>query len=52
VELGVDSESLTGAQRLYEQVGMHPVMEYDMFQKVLREATTPSVEPEPRMQEL
>ncbi|MBA3825346.1 MAG: GNAT family N-acetyltransferase [Ktedonobacterales bacterium] len=50
VELGVDAESLTGAQRLYEQVGMHPVMEYDLFQKELRAASPP--DPEPRMQEL
>jgi mycothiol synthase len=50
VELGVDAESLTGAQRLYEQVGMRPVMEYDVFQKALRAASSP--ESEPRMQEL
>ena len=52
VELGVDAESLTGAQRLYEQVGMHPAMEYDGFQKVLREGADATPDPEPRMQEL
>ncbi len=52
VELGVDAESLTGAQRLYEEVGMRPVMEFDILQKVLRAASVPPTEPEPRMQEL
>jgi len=35
VELGVDSESLTGATRLYESVGMHPVRSFERWEKLL-----------------
>jgi mycothiol synthase len=35
VELFVDSESLTGATRLYEDVGMHPIRSVENWQKVL-----------------
>lgn len=33
--LGVDTENPTGAYRLYESVGMHPVYEADMYQRVV-----------------
>lgn len=36
VALGVDSSSLTGALRLYEAAGMHPVRESHMYEKELR----------------
>lgn len=36
VVLGVDSESLTGATRLYTRVGMRAVRQWDSFQKELR----------------
>lgn len=36
VELGVDSESLTGATRLYERVGMRVVRQVAVFEKELR----------------
>lgn len=36
VALGVDSSSLTGALRLYELAGMHPVRESHMYEKELR----------------
>lgn len=36
VGLGVDSANTTGAQRLYEGVGMHPTREFDTYEKVLR----------------
>ncbi|HEY1390973.1 MAG TPA: GNAT family N-acetyltransferase [Ktedonobacterales bacterium] len=36
VGLGVDAQSLTGATRLYERAGMHPVVQYDVYRKVLR----------------
>lgn len=35
VGLGVDSQSLTGADRLYVRAGMRAIEEYDMFEKVL-----------------
>jgi len=35
VGLGVDSQSLTGANRLYVRAGMRAIEEYDMFEKVL-----------------
>jgi ribosomal protein S18 acetylase RimI-like enzyme len=35
-ELGVDAESLTGAQRLYASVGMHVAREADIFELKLR----------------
>ena len=38
VGLGVDSQSLTGATRLYEKAGMHVTRRYDTYEKVLREA--------------
>jgi mycothiol synthase len=31
--LGVDTESPTGAQRLYERAGMHPVARFDVYEK-------------------
>jgi ribosomal protein S18 acetylase RimI-like enzyme len=37
VGLGVDGQSLTGATRLYEKVGMHVHLSYRMNEKVLRE---------------
>jgi mycothiol synthase len=36
VVLGVDSQNLTGATRLYQRVGMCPVRQWDTFQKELR----------------
>lgn len=36
VALGVDSQSLTGATRLYERVGMRVERQYDICEKVLR----------------
>jgi mycothiol synthase len=36
VGLGVDSQSLTGATRLYERAGMHILMSYDHYEKELR----------------
>jgi mycothiol synthase len=38
VGLSVDSESLTGATRLYEKAGMHVTRCFDMYEKVIREA--------------
>lgn len=35
VGLGVDAQSLTGATRLYKQVGMHVTEQYDTFSKEL-----------------
>jgi ribosomal protein S18 acetylase RimI-like enzyme len=35
VALGVDADSLTGANLLYEQAGMRPVRRYDLFEKGL-----------------
>jgi ribosomal protein S18 acetylase RimI-like enzyme len=36
VGLGVDAQSLTGAQRLYERVGMHVTMRIGRYEKELR----------------
>jgi ribosomal protein S18 acetylase RimI-like enzyme len=36
VGLGVDSQSLTGATRLYEKAGMRVTRRYDTYEKVLR----------------
>ena len=36
VSLGVDSQSLTGATRLYERAGMHIELSYDAYEKELR----------------
>src|SRR6266700_2987335 len=36
VGLGVDSQNLTGATRLYERAGMHVARQYDTYQKELR----------------
>ena len=36
VTLGVDSQSLTGATRLYERAGMHIQLSYDAYEKELR----------------
>lgn len=36
VDLGVDSQNLTGATRLYERAGMHILMSYDQYEKELR----------------
>jgi mycothiol synthase len=35
VELGVDSESPTGATRLYERAGMHPALGWEFWEKQL-----------------
>jgi mycothiol synthase len=35
VGLGVDAESLTGAHRLYESVGMRPIRRHDLYEKQL-----------------
>ena len=40
VALGVDSESLTGATRLYESVGMRVVQQYDQVRKLVRYSTS------------
>lgn len=37
VGLAVDSESLTGATRLYEKAGMHMTRCFDMYEKVIRD---------------
>jgi GNAT superfamily N-acetyltransferase len=39
VALGVDADSLTGATRLYESVGMRVEEQFDQVRKVLREGT-------------
>jgi mycothiol synthase len=39
VALGVDSQNLTGATRLYERVGMRAERQYDICEKVLRPGT-------------
>jgi len=36
VGLGVDSQNLTGATRLYERAGMHIALQSDTYQKELR----------------
>ncbi len=36
VVLGVDSQNLTGATRLYERAGMHIELQYDTYEKELR----------------
>jgi GNAT superfamily N-acetyltransferase len=46
VDLVVDSESPTGATRLYEQAGMRVSQHYAAFEKVLREGVEPEVEGE------
>lgn len=33
--LGVDAESITGANRLYEQAGMHVAARFDIYEKVV-----------------
>ena len=38
VGLGVDSQSLTGATRLYEKAGMRVTRRYDTYEKILRDA--------------
>lgn len=44
VGLGVDAQSLTGATRLYERAGMHPLLHYDTFTKELRPGIELAVE--------
>jgi len=44
VDLGVDSQNLTGAIRLYERAGMHVLMGYDMYEKELRSGVDLSVQ--------
>jgi len=44
VELGVDAQSLTGALRLYEKVGMHIHKQGDMYEKELRPGREIAVE--------
>lgn len=41
VGLGVDSQSLTGATRLYERAGMHQARQYDQYEKELRPGRDP-----------
>lgn len=36
VGLGVDTQNLTGATRLYERAGMHPSRQWDTYEKELR----------------
>jgi mycothiol synthase len=36
VGLGVDSQNLTGATRLYERAGMHVALQFDSYEKELR----------------
>lgn len=36
IGLGVDSQNLTGATRLYERAGMHIALQHDTYQKELR----------------
>jgi len=36
IGLGVDSQNLTGATRLYERAGMHVAREHDVYEKELR----------------
>jgi ribosomal protein S18 acetylase RimI-like enzyme len=33
--LGVDAESLTGANRLYEEAGMHVSARFDIYEKMV-----------------
>lgn len=37
VQLNVDAANLTGALRLYERAGMHPIRQFDLYEKVLRD---------------
>jgi mycothiol synthase len=39
VELGVDSESPTGATLLYERAGMHPALGWEFWEKVLHSSS-------------
>jgi mycothiol synthase len=41
VALGVDSQSTTGATRLYQRAGMHIARQYDSYQKELRPGKDP-----------
>ena len=46
VGLGVDSQNLTGATRLYKRAGMYAVLQHDTYEKELRpgeELSTQSV---------
>lgn len=43
VILGVDSENLTGATRLYKRAGMHIELQYDTYEKELRAGVDRSV---------
>jgi mycothiol synthase len=43
IDLGVDSQNLTGATRLYERAGMHILMSYDQYEKELRAGVDRSV---------
>ncbi|HET8846927.1 MAG TPA: GNAT family N-acetyltransferase, partial [Ktedonobacteraceae bacterium] len=44
VVLGVDSENLTGATRLYERAGMRIELQYDTYEKALRAGIDRSVQ--------
>jgi mycothiol synthase len=44
VGLGVDSQNLTGATRLYERAGMHVARIYISYEKELREGIEPSTQ--------
>ncbi|MBV9228926.1 MAG: GNAT family N-acetyltransferase [Chloroflexi bacterium] len=41
VGLGVDSQNLTGATRLYERAGMHVALQHDTYEKELRPGEEP-----------
>ncbi|MGH2479754.1 MAG: GNAT family N-acetyltransferase, partial [Ktedonobacteraceae bacterium] len=44
ITLGVDSQSLTGATRLYERAGMHILLSYDAYEKELRPGVDLSIQ--------
>jgi mycothiol synthase len=44
VGLGVDSQNLTGATRLYERAGMHVALQFDSYEKELRPGVELSVQ--------
>jgi mycothiol synthase len=44
VGLGVDSQNLTGATRLYERAGMHVALQHDTYEKELRPGKEPGTQ--------
>jgi mycothiol synthase len=44
VGLGVDSQNLTGATRLYERAGMHVALQFDSYEKELRPGVELSIQ--------